>query len=408
MDGYLGGVRQANKNLIFGVFADPHMRSIVQIVAQREQDEKNDKRGTSSTSDKRLATKKGLSSKEPSESSEPSTSKSTPVFSMGKLNGQEDGPGTSQGSNSKSGEIKGDLLETDQSNVKGLYNAGPRPALKTENRTTSQDGDIPDMSSSSSSLGLASSGFDGSSIPPSRGTTRISIDGFSKGTSEPDPSVADHLHPDDKGHCFQIDMSPSQIARVLQISSPHTPVTIWGNIQRRRSQVLTQSKINQHFGTVHSLEAIEIILHGLVFYNANIKNHKLREDVKFPPEQRHLQIRTSSDLRDALRLRSRASSLIRQSLFKAGFDEIETPLLFKSSREGAREFIVPTREHGMMYALPQSPQQYKQILIASGIARYFQFAKCFRDEDLRADRQPEFTQVCMLLLDNSYATNRGW
>jgi aspartyl-tRNA synthetase len=121
----------------------------------------------------------------------------------------------------------------------------------------------------------------------------------------------------------------------------------------------------------------------------------METNTKFGPEQRHLQLRTTAELRDALRFRAAVANVCREQLVRQTFTEIETPLLFKSTPEGAREFLVPTRQKGMAYALPQSPQQYKQILMASGIPRYFQIAKCFRDEDLRADRQPEFTQACL-------------
>lgn len=119
----------------------------------------------------------------------------------------------------------------------------------------------------------------------------------------------------------------------------------------------------------------------------------MESDTNFGPEHRHLQLRTTAALRDALVFRAKASKFCREQLVDQNFTEIETPLLFKSTPEGAREFLVPTRQKGMAYALPQSPQQYKQILMASGVSKYFQVARCFRDEDLRADRQPEFTQA---------------
>ncbi|KAI9846123.1 MAG: hypothetical protein M1838_001405 [Thelocarpon superellum] len=201
-------------------------------------------------------------------------------------------------------------------------------------------------------------------------------------------------------HCIQLVSSakgrpdaPSSHA-VLKSLRPHSPVALTGLLKPRTGSTSDGSEIQK-------ITDCEIHLTGVQCLNHFPTDIIVKPDTNFSPEQRHLQLRTNQSNRDALKFRARVAAVCRDVLAQQNFTEVETPLLFKSTPEGAREFLVPTRRKGRTYALPQSPQQYKQILMASGIAKYYQLAKCFRDEDLRADRQPEFTQ---LDLEMSFAT----
>ena len=148
-----------------------------------------------------------------------------------------------------------------------------------------------------------------------------------------------------------------------------------------------------------STGAIEVHASDMVIHNVSKtppfpmddSADKVGEELKMT--YRYLDLRRQSNL-DILRLRHKTNQSIRNYLDSVAFTEVETPILFKSTPEGAREFLVPSRMNpGSFYALPQSPQQYKQMLMVAGVEKYYQLARCFRDEDLRADRQPEFTQL---------------
>ncbi|EOB6259259.1 aspartate--tRNA ligase [Vibrio fluvialis] len=153
-----------------------------------------------------------------------------------------------------------------------------------------------------------------------------------------------------------------------------------------------ESQINKDMATGE----VEVLAKGLQIINRSDVlpldfNQKNSEEQRL--KYRYLDLRRP-EMSDRIKLRAKASSFVRRFLDTNGFLDIETPVLTKATPEGARDYLVPSRVHkGSFYALPQSPQLFKQLLMMSGFDRYYQIVKCFRDEDLRADRQPEFTQI---------------
>lgn len=181
-------------------------------------------------------------------------------------------------------------------------------------------------------------------------------------------------------------------ADILKEIRPEFVVSIEGIVQKRGAK---QVNPNIATGTVELLaKKIEIL------NTAKTPPFEIDKDTSAVNEELRLKYRyldlRSDRMRRNIVLRNRVTQSFREWLLKNDFLEIETPILTKGTPEGAREFLVPSRVHaGKFYVLPQSPQQFKQLLMVAGIERYFQFARCFRDEDQRGDRQPEFTQLDM-------------
>ena len=185
---------------------------------------------------------------------------------------------------------------------------------------------------------------------------------------------------------------PEDIFKVAETARSESVIRVTGKVRARPDDTantkIATGEVEVMAHSVEMLNAAEVLPFQIDDPEAAAKVH---EDHRL--RHRYLDLRRP-DMINNLRVRSKVATATRVFMEEQGFLEIETPTLFKSTPEGAREFLTPSRLHpGKFYALPQSPQQYKQILMVAGVERYFQLARCYRDEDLRADRQPEFTQV---------------
>jgi len=196
----------------------------------------------------------------------------------------------------------------------------------------------------------------------------------------------------DRTGVIQVFVPPGKFVEVVSKLRDEWVVSIKGLVKARPEKMINK---NIATGTVE-LEALEIeVLNGCVTppFPINKDTREVNEEVRL--KYRYLDLR-SERLRKNMEIRHKVINYCRNYLNNEGFWEIETPQLGAGTPEGAREFMVPSRlHHGKFYTMPQSPQQYKQLLMVSGMEKYFQVARCFRDEDQRGDRQPEFTQLDM-------------
>ena len=205
-----------------------------------------------------------------------------------------------------------------------------------------------------------------------------------------------------KGFIIWVDLRDRYGITQLVFDAERTPEVVFKAAQELGREFVIQIK-----GTVIERESknpnratgdIEVLVADLTLLNASKTPPFTIENETDGGEElrmnyRYLDIRRDP-VKDKLIFRSKVTMAVRNYLSEAGFIEVETPYLIKSTPEGARDFVVPSRmNEGQFYALPQSPQTFKQLLMVGGLDKYFQIVKCFRDEDLRADRQPEFTQI---------------
>ena len=187
-----------------------------------------------------------------------------------------------------------------------------------------------------------------------------------------------------------LDPENSELAKIFGELKPESVIQASGEVRERDGDTVN---VNLPTGEVE-IHVADLLIHNQSKtppFPMDDEADRVGEELRLA--HRYLDLRRPKNL-ETLKLRHKTSKAIRDYFDANGFLDVETPMLFKSTPEGAREFLAPSRlNSGKFYALPQSPQQYKQMLMVAGVERYYQLARCFRDEDLRADRQPEFTQV---------------